>query len=116
MNHRLMHPISVSAATFPCKVYSSRVEDAFWECDAKYHTYKYSDCRTCIGSSPASFDGGARGVQAVVLTATLLMAAFLVLLQLPAAVSPLWLPWLATLWGITFPMALLLQVGAPPFP
>ena len=50
-------------------------------------------------------------LQAAVLTATLLMGAFLVLLQLPNAVSPLWLPWLAALWGLTFPVALLLEVG-----
>ena len=47
--------------------------------------------------------------QAVVLGATLLLAAFLVLLQLPAAVSPLWLPWLGAAWGLLFPAALLLQ-------
>jgi len=47
--------------------------------------------------------------QAVVLAATLLLAAFLVLLQLPAAVSPLWLPWLGAAWGLLFPAALLLQ-------
>ena len=52
--------------------------------------------------------------QAVVLTATLLMAAFLVLLQLPAAVSPMWLPWLAAAWGLTFPVALLLQASLAP--
>ena len=44
------------------------------------------------------------------LGATLLLAAFLVLLQLPAAVSPLWLPWLGAAWGLFFPVALLLQV------
>ncbi len=43
------------------------------------------------------------------LAATLLLAAFLVLLQLPAAVSPLWLPWLGAAWGLLFPAALLLQ-------
>ena len=47
------------------------------------------------------------------LAATLLLAAFLVLLQLPAAVSPLWLPWLGAAWGLLFPAALLLQADMP---
>lgn len=41
------------------------------------------------------------------------MGAFLVLLQLPTAASPVWLPWMAALWALLLPVGCVLQDNLP---
>ncbi|KAK9824524.1 hypothetical protein WJX72_011089 [[Myrmecia] bisecta] len=68
----------------------------------------------CIGAYLAlEFFPGIRLLQLLLLGGTLLVAAFLVLLQLPTAASPAWLPWMAALWGLLFPVGLCLQAQLP---
>lgn len=50
-------------------------------------------------------------MQICVLVSALLVAAFMVLLQVPGTSSAVLLPFLLLLWGATFPLAVLAQVG-----
>lgn len=48
-------------------------------------------------------------MQVLVFVATLLAAAFLVLLRRPTKDSPLWLPWIVAAWALLLPLASLIQ-------